>query len=72
MVLLGYRSLAAKQGLGSTLIDHLTPNIFSSATLIALLLVAAILHGVGIAMMVWVARLHYSEQESIFTAGWAA
>ncbi|HEX9662561.1 MAG TPA: adenosylcobinamide-GDP ribazoletransferase [Candidatus Binatia bacterium] len=55
MVLLGYRSLAAKPGLGSTLIDHLDTKHFLFATLIALLLVAAILHGVGIAMMVWVA-----------------
>ena len=55
MVLLGYRSLAAKPGLGSTLIDHLDTKHFLFATLIALLLVAAVLHGVGIAMMVWVA-----------------
>ena len=54
MILLGYRSHAAKQGLGATLIDHLSAKQFLWATLISVLLVAAILHGVGIAMMVWV------------------
>lgn len=54
MVLLGYRSLAAKPGLASTLMDHLDTKHFLFATLIAVLLVAATLHGVGIAMMVWV------------------
>jgi adenosylcobinamide-GDP ribazoletransferase len=55
MVLLGYRSLAAKPGLGSTLIDFLETKHFLFATLIALTLVAAILRGFGIAMMLWVA-----------------
>lgn len=54
MILLGYRSQAAKPGLGATLIDHLSAKHFLSATLISVLLVAAILHGVGIAMVVWV------------------
>jgi adenosylcobinamide-GDP ribazoletransferase len=54
MVLLGYRSTAAKPGLGSTLIDHLSAKHFLWATLISVLLVAAILHGVGLAMMAWV------------------
>ncbi len=57
MILLGYRSKAAKTGLGSILIDHLRTKHFFFATFITLLLVAAILHGVGIAMMVWVAVL---------------
>ena len=57
MVLLGYRSTAAKPGLGSTLIDYLSAKQFLWATLISVLLVAAILHGVGIAMMAWVALL---------------
>jgi len=55
MVLLGYRSQAAKPGLGSTLIDHLEKKHIVFATLITLLLVAAILHGAGMAMMIWVA-----------------
>ena len=55
MVLLGYRSQAAKPGLGSTLIDHLEKKHIVFATLFTLLLVAAILHGAGIAMMIWVA-----------------
>ncbi len=54
MVLLGYRSKAAKAGLGSTLIDHLGTKPFLFATFISLLLVAAILHETGIAMMAWV------------------
>jgi adenosylcobinamide-GDP ribazoletransferase len=55
MVLLGYRSQAAKQGLGATLIDHLSAKHFFFATLITVLLVAASLHAAGIAMMGWVA-----------------
>jgi adenosylcobinamide-GDP ribazoletransferase len=55
MVLLGHRSTAAKSGLGSTLIDHLSAKHFLWATLSTVLLVAAILHGVGLAMMAWVA-----------------
>ena len=55
MVLLGYHSQAAKPGLGSTLIDHLEKKHIVFATLFTLLLVAAILHGAGIAMMIWVA-----------------
>ncbi len=55
MVLLGYGSQAAKPGLGSTLIDHLKAKHVLSATLITLLLVAPILHGRGIALMLWIA-----------------
>ncbi len=55
MVLLGHRSQAAKQGLGSTLIDHLSAKHLFLATLITVLLVAAILHAAGIAIMAWVA-----------------
>lgn len=55
MVLLGYRSQAAKPGLGSTLIEHLSTNHFILATFITVLLVAATLRGTGIVMMVWVA-----------------
>lgn len=55
MVLLGYRSKAAKPGLGSNLIDHLKTSHLIVATLITLLLVTAISHGTGIALMIWVA-----------------
>ncbi|MGH8545246.1 MAG: adenosylcobinamide-GDP ribazoletransferase [Gammaproteobacteria bacterium] len=55
MVLLGYRSQAAKPGLGSTLIDRLETKHVVFATFITLILVAAILHGAGIATMIWVA-----------------
>jgi adenosylcobinamide-GDP ribazoletransferase len=55
MVLLAYRSKAAKAGLGSHLIDHLQTKHFLIATLVALLLVAAISRGNGIVMMAWVA-----------------
>lgn len=55
MVLLGYHSQAAKPGLGSNLIDHLDNQDVVFATFITLILVAAILHGSGVAIMVWVA-----------------
>jgi adenosylcobinamide-GDP ribazoletransferase len=55
MVLLGYRSQAAKPGLGAILIDRLNGKHFFFATLIAAVFVAAILRGVGIVMMVGVA-----------------
>ena len=55
MVLLAYRSTAAKAGLGSNLIDHLQTKHFVLATLLTLLLVAAIFRGNGIVMMAWVA-----------------
>ena len=55
MVLLAYRSKAAKAGLGSNLIDHLQTKHFVLATLLTLLLVAAIFRGNGIFMMAWVA-----------------
>ncbi len=55
MLLLGYRSKAAKAGLGSILIDHLKTKHFLFATFITLLLVATVLRGTGIAMMAWVA-----------------
>ena len=55
MVLLAYRSKAAKEGLGSRFIDHLKTNYFLIATLLTLLLVAAIWRRNGIVMMAWVA-----------------
>jgi len=54
MVLLGYRSEAAKTGLGSNLIVHLKTSHFLVATFLTLLLVAAILRGNGLVTMVWV------------------
>ena len=55
MVLLAYRSKAAKAGLGSNLVDHLQTKHFLLATLLTLLLAAVIFRGNGIAMMAWVA-----------------
>ena len=55
MVLLGYRSKAAKVGLGSTLIDHLSTKHVFLATFVTLLLVAAVLRATGVVMMAWVA-----------------
>jgi adenosylcobinamide-GDP ribazoletransferase len=55
MVLLAYRSKAAKDGLGSRLIDHLQTRHFLFATLLTLLLVAAIWRRNGVVMMAWVA-----------------
>jgi adenosylcobinamide-GDP ribazoletransferase len=55
MVLLAYRSKAAKMGLGSNLVDHLQTKHFLLATLLTLLLVAAIGRRNGIVMMAWVA-----------------
>ena len=57
MVLLGYRSQAAKPGLGSTLIERLETKHVVFATFITLILVAAIAHGTGIAMMIWITLL---------------
>jgi adenosylcobinamide-GDP ribazoletransferase len=54
MVLLAYRSQAAKPGLGSNLIEHLQTKHFLLATLVTLLLVAAIWRRNGIVMMAWV------------------
>lgn len=55
MVLLGYRSQAAKPGLGSTLIEHLSTNHFFFATVITVIVIAASLRGAGIVAMVSVA-----------------
>ena len=55
MVLLAYRSKAAKAGLGSNLIDHLQTKHFLLAPLLTLLLVTAIFRRNGIVMMAWVA-----------------
>ena len=55
MVLHGYRSLAAKPGLGSTLIEHLKTKHVVSASLITLVLTVAVLRGTGIVIMLVVA-----------------
>jgi adenosylcobinamide-GDP ribazoletransferase len=55
MVLLAFRSRAAKAGLGASLIDHLQTSHLLIATLLTLLLVATIFRGNGIVMMAWVA-----------------
>jgi adenosylcobinamide-GDP ribazoletransferase len=55
MVLFAYRAKAAKDGLGSRLIDHLQTKHVLLATLLTLLLVAAIWRVNGIIMMAWVA-----------------
>lgn len=62
MVLLGYRSQPAKTGLGSALIDHLETKHFVWATFVTLILVAAILHGAGIAVMLWIAAFSLASQ----------
>jgi adenosylcobinamide-GDP ribazoletransferase len=61
MVLLAYRSKAAKEGLGSTWIAHMAPKHFLFATIAAGILIAGILQAVGLAMMIWVA---------VFTMAW--
>jgi adenosylcobinamide-GDP ribazoletransferase len=54
MVLLAYRSKAAKVGLGSNLADHLQTKHCLLATVLTLLLVAPIFRWNGIVMMAWV------------------
>jgi adenosylcobinamide-GDP ribazoletransferase len=63
MVLLGYRAQAAKPGLGSVLIDHLESKHVVLATFITLVLVAAILHGPGIAIMIWIAIFAFASKQ---------
>jgi adenosylcobinamide-GDP ribazoletransferase len=55
MVLLAYRSTAAKQGLGSIFIAHLEAKHFFCATFVTALLSIAVQPIVGIALMAWVA-----------------
>jgi adenosylcobinamide-GDP ribazoletransferase len=55
MALLGHHSQPAKAGLGSILMDHLTTRHVLLATLITLLMSTAILHGIDIAVMLWIA-----------------
>lgn len=54
MVLLGYRSRAAKEGLGSILIGRMEGKHVFFATVVTLILVAGFLGVVGIAIMVWI------------------
>jgi adenosylcobinamide-GDP ribazoletransferase len=51
MVLLGYRSLPAKPGLGSSFIGQLGSKHVAVATIIAIIFGAAMLRGVGIALI---------------------
>jgi adenosylcobinamide-GDP ribazoletransferase len=55
MVLLAYHANAAKAGLGALFIGHLKAQHFLGATLMTLLLIAAIGQLLGIALMVWLA-----------------
>ncbi|HKY08233.1 MAG TPA: adenosylcobinamide-GDP ribazoletransferase [Candidatus Binatia bacterium] len=55
MVLLGYRSRAAKPGLGASLVEHLKTKHVILSSFITLLLVASVLHEMGVALMIWVA-----------------
>ncbi len=55
MVLLGYRSQAAKPGLGSTLVEQLKSKHFWCATLIAAVFTASILRAMGIAIIIAIA-----------------
>jgi adenosylcobinamide-GDP ribazoletransferase len=63
MVLFAYRAKAAKDGLGSRLIDHLQTKHVLLATVLTLLLVAAIWRVNGIVMMAWVALLTIASQK---------
>lgn len=51
MVVLGYRALAAKPGLGSSLIDHLETKHVVLASLVSVILVIAILRITGVALI---------------------
>jgi adenosylcobinamide-GDP ribazoletransferase len=55
MVLLGYRSKAAKEGLGSTLIAHMRGKHLIVATLTTLVLAVVFLEITGIAIMIGIA-----------------
>jgi adenosylcobinamide-GDP ribazoletransferase len=55
MVLLGYRSKAAKAGLGSILIAHMRAKHLIVATVATLVLAAALLEIMGIAIMIGIA-----------------
>jgi adenosylcobinamide-GDP ribazoletransferase len=55
MVLLAYRSLAAREGLGSTLIGHMAGRHFFFATVVAGVLATVFSGVVGIALMIGIA-----------------
>ena len=55
MVLLAYRSTAAKEGLGSSLIGRMKGTQFFFATVIAFILAAGFSNTTGLLAMVWVA-----------------
>ncbi|HEX5605491.1 MAG TPA: adenosylcobinamide-GDP ribazoletransferase [Candidatus Binatia bacterium] len=68
MVLLGYRSLAAKPGLGSSLIDQLETKHVVLASLVSVILVIAILRIAGIALLLltvlftWLMRTYFHRR----------
>ena len=68
MVLLAYRSLPAKPGLGSSFIDHLRNEHVAVASIIAIVLVAAILRAAGIALIVltgvftWASKIYFHRR----------
>jgi adenosylcobinamide-GDP ribazoletransferase len=66
MVLLGYRAQAAKPGLGSTLIDQLKSKHFVGATLIAAVFTVAILRGIGMIVMLWIAVLTLAARKFFY------
>ncbi|HXG50431.1 MAG TPA: adenosylcobinamide-GDP ribazoletransferase [candidate division Zixibacteria bacterium] len=57
MVLCGYRSVAARPGLGSLFANGLEAKHLLVATAIALVLVSAVLRGPGLVVMAWVAAV---------------
>ena len=63
MALHGYRSVAAKTGLGSTLIEHLKTKHVIFATVITLVLTVVVLRGAGIVMMLVVAAFSTASKK---------
>jgi adenosylcobinamide-GDP ribazoletransferase len=68
MVVMGYRSLPAKPGLGSSFVDHLRNEHVAVATIISVVLVASILRAAGIALMVltglftWASKIYFHRR----------
>jgi adenosylcobinamide-GDP ribazoletransferase len=68
MVLLGYHSLAAKPGLGSSLIDHLETKHVVLASVISVILVIAILRITGVALIfltvlfTWLIKIYFHRR----------
>ena len=68
MVLLGYRSLAAKPGLGSSLVDHLETKHVVFASLVSVISIIAILRTTGLALIfltvlfTWVVKMYFHRR----------